>query len=48
MITDAKVHSVFTPAAMHLDEFELLTEQRMKRMRDGEAVGRFACATSSW
>jgi hypothetical protein len=26
---------------MHLDELELLTEQRVERMRDAEAIGRF-------
>jgi hypothetical protein len=33
---------------MHLDELELLTKQRMKRVRDGEAIRYFACATNSW
>ena len=47
-LAKAEVHSVFVPAAMHLDELELLSEQRLKRVRDGEAIGRFACVTSSW
>jgi hypothetical protein len=33
---------------MHLDELELLSAPRVERVRDGEAIGRFTCALSSW
>jgi hypothetical protein len=33
---------------MHLNELELLSEQRVERVRDGEAGCRFTWAMSSW
>ena len=36
-----EMRSVFVPAVMHLDELELLPEQRVERMRDAEAIGHF-------
>ncbi len=42
------MNPVFVPIVMHLDELELLTKQRMKRVRYGEPGWHFACAKSSW
>jgi hypothetical protein len=33
---------------MHLDQLELLSEQRVERVRDSEENRRFPCVMSSW
>ena len=42
-----KVNSISIPSSTHLNDLELVSVQRVERMRDGEVTERFDCARCS-